>query len=48
MKLKAYTPYVNGVIGQEFKLTFMQKIRILFCEKLTVILVAEKLRKKER
>lgn len=48
MKLEAYTPYVSGVVGRDFKLTFIQKIKILFCKKLRVILIAENLRKKER
>lgn len=30
MTLKAYTPYVKGIVGADFKLTFWQKIRLLF------------------
>jgi len=34
--IKAYNPYVRGVIGTDIKLTFKQKIRILFCKGISV------------
>lgn len=30
--IKAHNPYVSGVVGTDIKLTFKQKIKILFCK----------------
>lgn len=30
--IKAHNPYVSGVVGTDIKLTFKQKIEILFCK----------------
>ena len=43
--IKGYTPYVNGVVGYDFRLSFLQRLKILFCRSISVILVDEKLRK---
>ena len=29
LDIKAYTPYVDGIVGRDIKLTFKQKIKIL-------------------
>lgn len=34
--IKAYNPYVHGVCGTDIKMTFKQKIQILFCEGISV------------
>ena len=34
--IKAYNPYVQGVLGTDIKLTFKQKIKILFCKGICV------------
>ena len=34
--IKAYSPYVNGIAGADIKLTFKQKIKILFCKGVSV------------
>ena len=39
-KLKAYTNYINGVVGSDFKLTLWEKIKIMFSKKLTVAFVS--------
>ena len=46
MKLKCYTPYVKGITGHDFKLSIVQRLRILFCRKLTVIFANERFEKK--
>lgn len=43
-QLKGYTPYISGVVGMDFKLTFKQKLQILFCSKLSVAFVSESLK----
>ena len=30
--IKAYSPYISGIAGADIRLTFMQKIKILFCK----------------
>lgn len=45
--IKKYTPYVNGVVGADFRLSFLQRLKILFCRGITVILVDEKLSKEK-
>ncbi len=39
-KLKAYTHYINGAVGHDFKLTLLEKIKILFSKKLSVVFVS--------
>ena len=39
--LKGYTPYIYGTLGKDFKLTIKQKLKILFCSKLSVVFVSE-------
>ena len=34
--IKSYNPYVRGVVGTDIKLTFKQKIQILFCKGVSV------------
>lgn len=34
--IKSYNPYVHGVCGTDIKLTFKQKIKILFCKGISV------------
>lgn len=34
--IKSYSPYVNGIAGADIKLTFKQKIQILFCKGVSV------------
>ena len=36
--IKAYNPYVNGVVGTDIKLTLKQKINILFSKGISVVL----------
>ena len=38
MKLVAYTPYVRGVTGADIKLTLKERIKLLFCEGVSVFL----------
>lgn len=38
-KLECYTPYVQGVVGCYVKLTFKQKIKILFSKKLNIVFI---------
>lgn len=38
LEIKAYSPYVDGIVGQDIKLTFKQKIKILFCDGISVYL----------
>lgn len=34
--IKAYSPYISGIAGADIKLTFKQKIKILFCKGVSV------------
>lgn len=34
--LKAFNPYVDGVIGTDIKLSLKQRIKILFCKGMSV------------
>lgn len=34
--IKAYSPYIPGIAGADIKLTFKQKIKILFCKGVSV------------
>lgn len=43
MIIKANNAYVSGVVGNDFTLTFGQKLKLLFCKKLTVVLVGNKI-----
>ena len=36
--IKAYSPYVKGVVGKDIKLTFIQKLLILFSKGISVCL----------
>lgn len=47
MVLKSYSPYVRGIVGADFKLTLGQRLRLLFCKKLSVIFI-EKWREKRK
>ena len=44
MKLKCYTPYVKGITGHDFKLSLVQRFKILFCKRLSVIFANETFR----
>ena len=44
MKLTAYTPYVIGITGHDFKLTLSQRFKILFCKRLSVVFADETFR----
>lgn len=35
--IRAYSPYVNGAVGADIKLTLWQRIQILFCGGASVI-----------
>jgi len=37
-ELRKYTMYVNGIVGVEFKLSLKDKLKILFCSGVSVIL----------
>ena len=45
--IRGYTPYVNGIVGQDFHLSFWQRLKILFCDGVTVVLLNEKLKKEK-
>ena len=34
--IRKYSPYVDGIIGVDIKLTLKQKIQILFCKGISV------------
>ena len=34
--IKAYSPYIKGVVGRDIKLTFKQKLQILFSKGISV------------
>lgn len=36
--IRAYNPYIKGVVGRDIKLTFKQKIQILFSKGIAVCL----------
>lgn len=42
-KIKTYSPYVGGVVGREIKLTFRERLAILFSGGIEITLVNEKL-----
>lgn len=42
LTLKQYTPYVPGVIGADFDLTFRQRLQALIYGKVSVILLNDK------
>jgi len=46
--IKAKNPYVKGIIGTDIKLTFRQKIDILFSKGISVCLIGKDVYKKER
>ena len=46
--IRAYSPYVKGVIGKDIKLTLWQRIQVLFCGGISVSLHEEKQALKER
>lgn len=39
--LKKTSPYVDGVVGADFRLSLMEKLKMLFCNGVQVILVGE-------
>ena len=39
--LKKTSPYVDGVVGADFRLSLKEKLKILFCDGVQVILVGE-------
>lgn len=39
-ELKGYTHYINGTVGHDFKLTLLEKIKILFSKKLSVVFIS--------
>lgn len=44
MRIKAYTPYVPGIVGHDFHLSFWQKVKILFSSSLSVVFLSDNLR----
>lgn len=36
LHIRAYNPYIQGVLGTDITLTFKQKIQILFCKGISV------------
>lgn len=46
-KIVAYTPYVKGIVGQEFRLTLLQRLKILFCKKLEVRLMSDDFKRRK-
>ena len=47
-ELECYTPYVDGVIGAEFKLTFVQRIQALIYGRVTVVLKSPQIKKSRK
>ena len=45
MQIKAYTPYVVGVVGHDFHLSLWQRVRLLFSPTLSVIFISDELKK---
>ena len=45
MKIKAYTPYLVGVVGHDFHLSLWQRVRLLFSPTLSVIFISDELKK---
>lgn len=45
VEIKAYSPYIRGVVGKDIKLSFIQKLKILFSKGITVALIDERLNK---
>lgn len=43
--IKADNPYVSGVVGNDIKLTFKQKIEILFSKGISVALIGADVRR---
>ena len=41
--IKAYTPYVDGVVGQDIKLSLRQKLKIMFSKGISVVFIGENL-----
>lgn len=41
-KLKTTTPYVYGVVGHDFHLSFINRFKLLFCKTLSVIFIGTK------
>lgn len=39
MEIKRYNSYVRGVVGQDVKLTLLQRIKLLFSKGFTISLV---------
>lgn len=40
-KIKTHSPYVSGVIGKEIRLTFRERLAILFSGGIEIVLVSE-------
>ena len=40
MEVKRVNSYVSGIIGQDIRLSFFQKIRLLFCKGITAALIS--------
>ena len=40
-KIKTHSPYVSGVIGKEIRLTFRERLAVLFCGGIEIVLVSE-------
>lgn len=40
--IKATSPYITGVVGSDIKLSFKDKIKILFCKKLSVSFIGDR------
>lgn len=41
-KIKTHSPYVSGVIGKEIRLTFRERLAILFSGGIEIVLVSER------
>ena len=44
-KIKRYTPYVRGIVGEDIALSLWERIRILFSGGIQVNFISESLRK---
>lgn len=42
MEIKKFNPYVCGVVGQDVRLTFRQRLRLLFCKGFTIALIEKR------
>ena len=41
--IKTYSPYVEGIVGQDIKLSLWQKLKIMFSKGISVVFIGEHL-----